>query len=74
MPSLEDGSGFVLLSEPQTRVYYWPNDTSLSVEGVVKIRIAGGYEYLETADGGQRVIAPGWLSMSGSPAPWVFRP
>lgn len=75
MPGVEDGSGFILLSVPQSmRAYTYPGGHELMVENVVKIRHAGGYEYLETAGGEQVIAAPGWLAMHGTPAAWVFRP
>ncbi len=75
MPGVENGSGFITLSVPQeSRAYSYPSGQAIVVENVVKIRHAGGYEYLETASGEQVVIAPGWNFMRGTPAAWVFRP
>lgn len=75
MPAVEDGSGFIVLSVPQAeREYSYPAGHLVYVQNVVKIKHQGGYEYLETLDGVQHVIAPGWHSMRGTPASWVFRP
>lgn len=75
MPGVEDGSGFIVLSVPQAeRVYSYPDGVSLTALNVVKIRHAGGYEYLETTTGEQIIAAPGWVCMRGTPASWVFRP
>lgn len=76
MPEIENGSGFIVLSLPQeVRSYTFPGDQVVNVYSVTKIKIASdGYHYLETSDGNQHVVAPGWISMSGTPAPWVFQP
>lgn len=77
MPGIEDGSGFILLSAPQDRHYAFSDDGithEIEINKVVKIRHAGGYEYLETEGGEQYVIAPGWTYMHATPGPWVFRP
>lgn len=72
---MENGSQFIPFSTPQeSRSYHYPDGSILTVANVVKIRYAGGYEYLQTSIGQQYVVAPGWMWMQGSDAPWTFRP